>query len=142
MTTAAEMSGTPSIAEGTGNAIEAASTASEKGKFGAYGTELSMTLIFYDEMRRYWNSINPPTFDAGIITEVLGGGKYKIKLQCTGSVVTATTGEASFMKPRYIRGAYALVLVTYAIGSQTPNYAIIAAKQTGVFTPDPSLYEV
>lgn len=141
----AAVSGSPSLANGTSDAIAAAQAESSTGKMGTYGMELGMVLIFYDEMRKYWNGINPPTFDAGIITEVLGAGKYKVKLQCMNTVVTATTGEASFMKPKYIRGAYALVLVT-PINKMYPGngatYSIIAAKQTGIYAPDPSLYEV
>lgn len=93
---------------------------------GTYSWEVSLALLFWEEMRRYQNAMNPPTFDGGIITEILGKDKCKIKLQGIGSVVTADAGQTGNLK----KGMYGLVLCQSAtnLGSKSATYRLIGAK--------------
>ena len=100
----------------------------------SYSSEIGMNLIFYNEIGMYSrvHVASIPVFDSGIITEVLGKGKYKVNLQCLGRVVTATSGEGDWVKnSMYLKGGYALVLLQ----NGKDQFVIISVRQIGVFAP-------
>ena len=117
---------------------------------GTYGFEISLWLTFYNEITKLSNSINPPTFDGGKVTEQLGGGKYKVKLQGLGSVVTAEYSAEPFAasyfkrKPTILKGAYVLIMIQSKnnVGGTEMLYTIQGIRQTGAFAPDPEEVEV
>lgn len=137
------------IGKGTGFQDEGFDTSqfgsSSAGDKGTYSWEISLALIFWDEMRRYQSSINPPVFDGGMILEVTKGAKYsfkktaKTKLQGTGETVMIEIGSSSNIK----KGMYALVLCKSSNSGGTKSYTIISAKNVGSSTDDdPSEYSV
>ena len=107
---------------------------------GGYSDEVGLALVFYKELQRYTkyhSGSKIPTFDGGIITEVVGKGKYKVKLQLAGGVVTAISGEPEWStSSTYVKGAYALILI------QEKQYLILAVRQTGAFRPSTVKYPV
>jgi len=108
---------------------------------GSWSSETALTLTFYDEIMMYYrSSLKIAQWDGGMITEVLGKGLYKVKLQFLGSVVTAKSQGASTSagSGNYLKGAYALILIESAT-----NYIIMGVRQTGSYTPrTASEYEV
>ena len=143
------------VAKGTGySSYESPSFGhSEGSSSGSYSPEIAMALLFFDEIRRMSGMIDVPTFDMGVITEVLGKGKFKIKLQCLNTIVTATSGiigtgmySSSGTSAGYKKGYLALVLMTNSDPS-SPNgvisYSIITAKSMGVnYNLDENVYPV
>lgn len=110
---------------------------------GTNSFEVSLWLIFYNEITRLSNANNPPTFDGGTVTEQLGKGKYKVKLQGVGSVVTAEySGDTT--KPRILKGAYVLVMIKTKnrSGGTDTIYSIQGVRQTGSFAPKSETYQV
>jgi hypothetical protein len=113
---------------------------------GTWAWEVSLTFIFWDEIRRYYDSAHPPTFDGGTILEVIPGAKYtfkntaKTKLQGAGKTVMIEIGSNTNIK----KGMYALVLCTGAVnGGTTAYYSIVSAKYVGSYPNDePSEYPV
>jgi len=108
---------------------------------GTYSDEVGLWLIFYKEMSLYQkyntSSTQVPVFCGGMITEVLGKGKYKVKLQEDSSVITAKSSEANSSNTGiYIKGAFCLMLL------QGKDYLILAVRQTGVFRPSTVKYPV
>ena len=107
---------------------------------GSYSNEIAMSLIFWDEIKRLsFGKSQFPVFDAGFITEVLGNGKYKLKLMCLGSVVTGvdTMGEGfkSIYGNRYTKGLLALVLCQTDFGGAT-TYYMMSVKQVSNYSAD------
>ena len=123
---------------------------SDTKKEGTYGFEVSLWMTFYDEIKRLSNSINPPMFDGGKVTEQLGEGKYKVNLQGSKSVVTAEYGGEPFApsyyhhKPFIQKGAYVLILIQSKnnVGYVSTIYTIQGIRQTGAYTPVPEEVEV
>lgn len=91
---------------------------------GTYSWEIGLNLIFWDEIRRYDDAFNPPTFDGGMVTEIVGKGKCKVKLQGLGSVVTIDLGYNDNVK----KGMYALVLCQMDKTGKIVKYKMISAK--------------
>jgi len=108
---------------------------------GSWSDATALTLTFYDEIMLYYRrNMKVAVWDGGMITEVLGKGLYKVKLQFLGSVVTAKSQGASTSagSGNYLKGAYALILIESAT-----NYIIMGVRQTGSYTPrTASEYEV
>ena len=108
---------------------------------GSYSWEVSLALLFWDEMSRYQNAMNPPTFDGGIVTAILKKGKCKAKLQGLGSVVTIDIGNNTNVK----KGSYILVLCqnATALGKQSTTYRMIGLRNLKYSeTEEVSEYEV
>lgn len=126
------------IAAPTGMDTSQYGSSSSKSK-GTYSYEISLQLIFWKEIQLLMNTINPPSFDGGIITEISGGGKCKVKLQGTGEVVNVK-GTQSIHK----KGWYALILCTPNSNQQNTSYSysLVAAKQVFIETSTPSEYSV
>ena len=103
---------------------------------GSNSNEVSLNLIFFKEIQLYNKShLGIPTFDGGIITEVLGKGQYKVNLQFLGRVVTAKSGEPEWStSSTYLKGAYALILVQ----NNAKDFVILSVRQQGVFAPKPT----
>ena len=108
---------------------------------------MSLYYIFHQEITNLSSIYNPKTFDAGYITEVLGKGKYKVKLTSDSSVVTASSTEMTLYgfvkKAAYVKGGLALLQVSggpsvYAgmvTGNSAYTYLIVGIRQTGQFAP-------
>lgn len=127
---------------GTDPSIDFTDVAKGSSGGGTYSWEISLALLFWDEMRRYQNAANPPTFDGGIVTEVPGKGKCKIKLQGVGSVVVV---EMGYTNTNVKKGMYALVLckTATALGITSTTYQLISAKNIKMGDSDlVSEYEV
>jgi hypothetical protein len=120
---------------------------------GRYSQEIAMSLLFFDEIQRLSKMMTVPTFDMGPITEVLGKGKFKIKLSCLGTVITATAGilgtgmiSSSQTSSGYVKGDLALVLMVNSNPS-SPNgiitYSIVSVRKMGAaYNVDTSTYPV
>lgn len=101
---------------------------------GTYSWEISLSLLFWDEMRRYQNAIDPPTFDGGIVKEKPSKGKCKVKLVGLNKEVMADSGHGGNIK----KGMYALILC-----KKNDVYVIISAKNfAGMADEDSSEYSV
>lgn len=100
---------------------------------GEYSFEVSLALLFWNEMRRYDNADNPPVFDGGLIMETPNKQKCKVKLVGLGKEVLADCGYGSNLK----KGMYALVLC-----KSNDKYVIISAKNFGGNTSTSSEYPV
>jgi len=106
---------------------------------GTNSYEVTLNLLFWNEMQRLTDYFSPPEFDGGYIQEIISGGKCKVKLQGKGTVVTATSGT------NVRKGWYALVLCTPS-DSSSPNatysYSIVAQKDIAAMTVETSEYPV
>jgi len=121
---------------------------------GTSNANVSYTLIFFNEMKRYWNELHPPFFDYGAVTEILGKGKYKVKAVNLGSVITAIyTAESNAAlfpwqsgNTAILKGAIVLLLSsisqTASPNSGSPTWTIVSFRQTGAFDPNVSVYPV
>jgi len=106
---------------------------------------MALYFIFHQEITNLSSIYNPKQFDAGYITEVLGKGKYKVKLLSDSSVVTASSQEFTLFnaKAAYIKGALALLQVSggpqvysgIITGISAYTYLIVGIRQTGQFAP-------
>ena len=115
------------------------------------GGTMSMSWVFFKEIQDLFSMPKPLHFDTGIITEVVGGGKYKIKLS-GGSVITATSSleemkNSSYRASvsQYLKGALALVICINdnPMEKNSPTtYVIWSVRQTGQFAPNPEEYPV
>ena len=85
-------------------------------------------------MRRYQNTMNPPTFDGGIVKEKPSKNKCKVKLVGLNKEVMADCGYGYNIK----KGMYALILC-----KENEKYVIISAKNyAGMADEDSSEYAV
>lgn len=106
---------------------------------GTYSWELAMSLLFIEEMTKYAQYHTGAGYlyyyDMGVITEVLGKQKYKVKLKGLGSVVTARAiyDNSPTGKPIYLKGAVALVICE----KENTVFTILSVRQTGAYTPTP-----
>jgi hypothetical protein len=124
--------------------VSADSSSTKSGSMG-------MSWVFFYEIQALFDVIKPLNFDSGLITEVVGGGKYKIKLS-GGSVITATSTleemkNSSYRASvsQYLKGALALVICINdnPMEKNSPTtYVIWSIRQTGQFAPKPEEYPV
>ena len=108
-----------------------------------YSLGVSLSLIFFQEMKQLWNAQNPPEFSGGIVTDNSNQSSLKVKLEGSGTEVNA---EYNIFGEKILKGATVLLLVTYpqsaGMKSIVRKYRVISWRQTGAFAPDKSLYVV
>lgn len=91
-------------------------------KFG-----MGLIWVFMQEILMYSNTLRPPSFYDGYITEVLGQGKFKVKLSAGGTIVNATSGSTSQLINGSLKKGVLVLLMDRYENTMSSSYSLTSA---------------